>query len=219
MKNNSSLNDILADVGIRPQQPTVSSPQVGTTEQIMQNYDNYLNNLGGINFLADGGSLGYTDLGKTLGNLQNFMAMKVNSQNTMNGDNSYATGGQLSSHGADFTNGLTLINEGGTHGENPNGGVPMGIDSNGVPNLVEEEETVWNGDYVFSNRMKVPKALREKYHLPEGITYAEASKKLSRESEERPNDPISRRTLNVSLGELADVQEAKRAEKQEREAQ
>lgn len=218
LKNNSSLNDILADVGVRPQQPTVSSPQVGTTEQIMQNYDNYLNNLGGINFLADGGSLGYTDLGKTLGNLQNFMAMKVNSQNTMNGDNSYATGGQLSSHGADFTNGLTLINEGGTHGENPNGGVPMGIDSNGIPNLVEEGETVWNGDYVFSDRLKVPKSLREKYHLPEGITYAEASKKLSKESLERTNDPISKRTLNVAFGELSDMQELKRAERQEREA-
>jgi hypothetical protein len=32
----------------------------------------------------------------------------------------------------------------------------MGVDSEGVPNLVEEDELVYN-DYVFSNRLKVPK--------------------------------------------------------------
>ena len=132
--------------------------------------------------------------------------------------NYHADGGELSTHGSDFSNGLISIDEGGKHGENPNGGVPMGTDNQGTPNLVEEGETIWKGDYVFSDRMKVPKELRDKYHLPDDITYAEASKKLSKESEDRPNDPISKRTLNVALGELSDRQEQKRGEKQERQA-
>ena len=52
-------------------------------------------------------------------------------------------------------------------------------------------------DYVFSNRLKVPKAVREKYKLrgPKDMTFADAAKKAQKESEERPNDPISKRGL------------------------
>jgi len=32
----------------------------------------------------------------------------------------------------------------------------MGVDSEGTPNLVEEDEVVYN-DYVFSDRLTVPK--------------------------------------------------------------
>lgn len=127
----------------------------------------------------------------------------------------FSNGGNMSSHGADFTNGLTFVNEGGSHEENPNGGVPMGVDNNGTPNLVEEGETIWKGDYVFSDRLKVPESIRQKYHLKEGATYADASKKLSEESSERPNDPISKRTLDVALGELSDAQEAERQSRAE----
>ena len=45
-------------------------------------------------------------------------------------------------HGANFDTGLTLIGNGGTHEENPNEGVPMGMDSEGIPNLVEEDEVI-----------------------------------------------------------------------------
>lgn len=115
-------------------------------------------------------------------------------------------GGELNTNGADFTNGMIQINNGGTHGSNPYDGVPMGLDAEGVPNLVEEGETVFN-DYVFSNRLKVPKAIRKKYKLREGITFADASKKLSEESEERPNDPISQRGLEASMLDLMTTQE------------
>lgn len=131
-------------------------------------------------------------------------------------NNPHANGGDLNTHGADFTNGLTFINEGGTHEQNPLGGVPMGADQEGTPNLVEEGEVIWQGDYVFSDRLKVPKKLREKYNLPEGSTFADAAKKLSKESEQRPNDPISRRTLDAQLGEFSDNQEEIRQAKQER---
>lgn len=45
---------------------------------------------------------------------------------------------------------VTLFEGGGTHEQNPNGGIPQGTGSNGKPNLVEEGETKWN-DYIFSN--------------------------------------------------------------------
>lgn len=130
----------------------------------------------------------------------------------------HAFGGELNTHGADFTNGLLSIDNGGTHEESPFEGIPMGIDANGVPNLVEEGETIFN-DYVFSNRLRVPKAVREKYRLGgiKDLTFADASKKLAKESEERPNDPISIRGLEALMSGLAMEQEkmkAKEANKQ-----
>lgn len=129
----------------------------------------------------------------------------------------HAFGGDLNTNGGDFSNGLIMIGNGGTHEENPMEGVQMGVDDQGTPNLVEEGEVIFN-DYVFSNRMKVPKAIRSKYKLREkkGITFADAAKRISKESEERPNDPISQRGLDVMLGELASVQEDERLKKQMR---
>ena len=49
---------------------------------------------------------------------------------------------------------VTMFEAGGTHEQNPIGGIPQGIGSNGKPNLVEEGETKWN-DYIFSNRIKL----------------------------------------------------------------
>lgn len=129
----------------------------------------------------------------------------------------HAFGGDLNTNGGDFSNGLIMIGNGGTHEENPMEGVQMGVDDQGTPNLVEEGEVIFN-DYVFSDRMKVPKAVRSKYKLREkkGITFADAAKKIAKESEERPNDPISQRGLDVMLGELASVQEDERLKKQMR---
>lgn len=127
----------------------------------------------------------------------------------------HAFGGDLNTNGGDFSNGLIMIGNGGTHEENPMEGVQMGMDTQGIPNLVEEGEVIFN-DYVFSNRMKVPKAVRSKYKLKEkkGITFANAAKKIAKESEERPNDPISQRGLDVMLGELSSIQEDERFKNQ-----
>ena len=126
----------------------------------------------------------------------------------------HAFGGELNTQGGDFTNGLLYIDNGGSHESNPYEGVPLGVDPEGTPNLVEEGETIFN-DYVFSNRLIVPKKLREKYKLGKDkrLTFAEASKKLAKESEERPNDPISMRGLEAMLSELANAQEAIKFEK------
>lgn len=120
-----------------------------------------------------------------------------------------AFGGLLNrTHGADFSNGLMFINNGGTHESNPYEGIPISMDQEGNPNLVEEGEVVWN-DYVFSNRLKVPKKVRNKYKLrgTKDLTFAEAVEKASKESEERPNDPISIRGLENVLMNMAIEQE------------
>ena len=124
---------------------------------------------------------------------------------------SYALGGQLS-HGGIFDDAFTTIDNGGTHEANPNNGVPIGVDSSGIPNLVEEGEVIWN-DYVFSNRLKVPNKVKKKYSLKDNSTFAEAIKKFTKESEELPHDPITRRGMNAIASELAGVQEGERVKK------
>lgn len=115
-------------------------------------------------------------------------------------------------HGGDFSNGIIKINEGGTHEENPNGGVLMGVDSQGVPNLVEEGEVIYN-DYVFSNRLTPSNDLLKRVKLPKkykGKSYSYIAEDLSKESEETPNDPISKRGLQANMSKLATLQELQR---------
>ena len=123
-------------------------------------------------------------------------------------------GGILSTHGLDLSNGVTYINNGNTHENNRYEGVQMGVDSEGVPNLVEEGEVIFN-DYVFSNRIKVPDTVRNKYKLrgTKDMTFAAAAKKASKESEERPNDPVSQRGLEDIMNKLANEQEAMREQR------
>lgn len=124
-----------------------------------------------------------------------------------------AFGGDLNTYGGTYNGGLEYINNGSTHENNILGGVPMGSDREGTPNLVEEGETIWN-DYVFSNRLKVPETLTDKYKLSKNITFAEASKKLGKEIEETPNDPISKRTFNFFMQDLQQSQEEVKAKKE-----
>ena len=129
-------------------------------------------------------------------------------------NNQHAFGGNLLTNGTIFSNGVTTIGNGGTHEESPYEGVQMGIDSQGIPNLVEEGELIWN-DYVFSNRIPVPDAVRNKYKLrgTKDMTFSDAAKKIQKASEERPNDPIANDTLNINLTRLANEQEVMREQK------
>ena len=128
---------------------------------------------------------------------------------------SHDYGGPLSTHGLDLSNGVIEINNGGTHEENPMEGIQMGVDNQGIPNLVEQDEVIFN-DYVFSNRLNVPKAVREKYKLRgnKELTFADAAKQMQKESEERPNDPISKKGLTSSMSILQQAQEDVRQKKQ-----
>lgn len=129
----------------------------------------------------------------------------------------HAFGGDLNTHGADFTNGQIIIGNGGTHEENPMEGVPMGMDAEGNPNLVEQGEVIFN-DYVFSNRLFADGGLLESFNLPksyDGHSFAAIAEKLGDESKERPNDPISKRGLLSSMSRLQQAQETVRQQTQE----
>lgn len=122
-----------------------------------------------------------------------------------NARNWNAFGGWLNTQGGDFTNGVTFIDEGGSHEENPYQGIQIGVDPEGAPNLVEEGEVVYD-DYVFSDRMEIPDDIRKEYKL-RGKTFAKAAKSAQRESEERPNDPLSTKGLQAAMERIAEAQE------------
>lgn len=145
---------------------------------------------------------------KVLANKEDYSSAMVKKANFARNASKWkhADGGEL------FTNGVTTIGNGGTHESNPYEGVQMGVDPQGIPNLVEEGEVIYD-DYVFSNRLRVPKEVRQKYKL-RGVTFADAAKQLQKESEERPNDPISKRGLNAAMTMLQQEQETIRMKKE-----
>ncbi len=73
-----------------------------------------------------------------------------------NPDNQFANGGQLNSNinQSEFNQ----FNEGGSHQENPHGGIPMGMGQNGKMNTTEQNETSFDfedGKYIFSARLGI----------------------------------------------------------------
>jgi hypothetical protein len=127
--------------------------------------------------------------------------------------NVFAEGGYMPAD-----NNITMFNVGGTHQQNPYDGIQQGIAYDGKPNLVEEGEIKYK-DYIYSARNKVSESLLKKYNLPEkyaGKKFAEVAEKLQKESESRPNDPISNSTLDEMMGRLANAQEEYNAKKEER---
>ena len=133
--------------------------------------------------------------------------------------NQKAFGGDLQSHGATWDNGFTYIGNGGSHEANPHEGVQIGVDPQGVPNLVEEGEVLWN-DFVFSKRINMPDKDRKLFKLGgnKPLSYADAAIRLSKESEERPNDPLSQASLNKMLTLLSESQETLKAQREQRKA-
>ena len=134
------------------------------------------------------------------------------------GGNLYVSVPNIGQHGGDFSNGVTIIGNGGTHEENPMEGVPMGIAPDGTPNLVEQGEVKFN-NYVFSNRLFATGGLLAAHNLPATYadhSFADIAERLSRESSERPNDPISKRGLMSAMTRLQQAQEQLRAEEQSR---
>lgn len=126
--------------------------------------------------------------------------------------NKKSLGGSLNSHGGIFDNGVMIINSGGSHEENPFGGIQIGVDNEGTPNLVEEGEVIYN-DYVFSDRIKIPDEIRKEYKL-KGKTFARAAKSAQRESSERPNDPLSKAGLEAAMERIASAQEEVKSKKE-----
>ena len=128
--------------------------------------------------------------------------------------------GQFDTHGGYFSpKDYIRINEGGSHEENPYGGVQLGVDPEGVPNMVEEGESVYK-DFVFSDNIVADKTFLEENHLPvkyAGKLYSDIADKFVDEAEERPNDPISNSGLNAMLLRLAECQEAQKQAQEQKE--
>jgi intein/homing endonuclease len=130
--------------------------------------------------------------------------------------NKFARGGFIPNNGMDINDRFSVINKGGTHEENPFGGIAVSIGENGEPNLVEEGEVRWD-NYIFSNRLKVDPKATAKMGIPEELIglpttltnkkFADAAMSLQKEAEERPADPISIRGRDAMLGRLQMSQE------------
>ena len=131
----------------------------------------------------------------------------------------YAFGGDLEVQGTDYPTNLIHINAGGSHEENTNGGVQMGIDEQGIPNLVEEGEVIFN-DYVFSNRINIDDTTKESFHVgkKKEMTYADLAKNLEKAISETPNDPISKAGFKAQMQDLMEQQERQKAEMAAEEA-
>lgn len=150
---------------------------------------------------------------------QNAVAAVTNSTRAKLASNSLinqaAYGGPLFNLSENFDNGIIFINTGGSHETNPFGGVMVGMDKNGIPNLVEEGEVIWN-DYVFSNRLKPTKAQLKENNLSskyEGWTFAKIVEELQNNSSERPNDYIASNSLKDTMNTIINMQEQIRSTK------
>ena len=125
---------------------------------------------------------------------------------------------KFDTHGGYFAPaGYMKVNEGGKHEENPNGGVQVGMDQSGTPNLLEEGEPVYK-DFVFSDNIKANKKVLEQLGIPAkyaGKLYSEIADAFLSEAEERPNDAISANGLNAMLDRLAEAQEEQKRQEEE----
>lgn len=117
----------------------------------------------------------------------------------------FAQGGDMKKKQYEETDeGLITFNEGGTHEENPMGGIPQNTNPDGTLNTVEEGETK-HQNYVFSDRLKVDEDIAEDLRLPKeviGKTFAEASEYLNSFLEENENDAVVKRTVEKQLENL-----------------
>lgn len=155
-----------------------------------------------------------------LANKDKYSPEVVKRANFARNSTKFALGGDMQTNGSDFSNGLMHIDAGDSHENNPYDGVQLGTDSQGKPNLVEEGETIFD-DYVFSKRIKADAKTKKRFHVGKNadISYADLSKKLEKESAERPNDAISQAGLKKQIHDLADEQERQKSEMQTKEAQ
>lgn len=132
--------------------------------------------------------------------------------------NKFDFGGSM--NGMDIPTGMQSYENGGTHEENPNGGIQVGVDSQGTPNLVEEGEFRW-GDYVFSNRIDVDLDVLSDFNVPatkrQGkkankgkLSYADLAKKMAKKAGDL-NDPITKDTLNENMKRASQAQDFQKA--------
>lgn len=141
----------------------------------------------------------------------------------------YAYGGNLNRfdyggamNGMNIPTNMQYYENGGTHEENPNGGIQVGQDQQGNPNLVEEGEFRY-GDYIFSDRIPVDYSILSDFNAGKSKgsrntknnpTYAELAKKTADKYKDL-NDEISKNSLNKQLERLQQSQEAQKFKEQQ----
>jgi hypothetical protein len=141
------------------------------------------------------------------GQIHNNLNTKYN--NYLNNMKQYAQGGQL-----------TRFDEGGTHEQNPLGGIPQGQDGQGNMNTVEQGESK-KGNFVYSNRIALDKNLIKQFNLPGYITnksVSDASKAIDDKFKDR-QDKYAQETKKTLLDRLAQAQEHLKAQEQAQQQQ
>ena len=133
--------------------------------------------------------------------------------------NKFDFGGSMSME--DLPDNMQSYGNGGTHEENPNGGIQVGVDQQGTPNLVEQGEFRY-GDYVFSDRINVDPELLTEFNLApvskgkkkKNESYADAAKKMVKKAGDL-NDPITKDTIDANMDRLKNAQEAQKFKEQQ----
>lgn len=180
------------------------------------------NRIGQSNIAAEGGKMSKAAKSKHM-TIQQFADSVLSKQNAdkhmdMIKKHSFSAGGKTyNTHGGYFSPDLIKIEAGGTHEQNPFGGIQLGVDPMGVPNLVEEGEII-HEDYVFSDRLNASESLLKEFALPmkyAGKSFAYIADKLSSESKERPNDSVSNSGLEMMYDRLMAAQDAHKAKLEE----
>jgi len=136
--------------------------------------------------------------------------LKPNLNNYLNNNmKQYAQGGKL-----------TRFDEGGTHEQNPLGGIPQGQDDQGNMNTVEQGETKKN-NFVYSNRISLDKDLIKQFNLPGYISnksVADASKAIDEQFKDR-QDKYAQETKKTLLERLSQAQEYLKEKEQAQQEQ
>jgi hypothetical protein len=95
---------------------------------------------------------------------------------------------------------LTEFNGGGTHEENPLGGIPQGQAPDGSMNSVEQGESK-KGNFIYSNRIALDKDLVKQFNLPGYVankSVSAASKAIDDKFKDR-QDKYAQETKNTLL--------------------
>lgn len=139
-----------------------------------------------------------------------------NNIGSVNSLNNYLNKANVAAMGGQFTDGISEFDAGGTHEQNPKGGIQVGVGSNGLPNTVEEGEVRDDkNNYIYSNRLIATIEDLESVFIPKKYankSFADIAKLLSKELQDRPNDGPSRKSNEIMLERLRNAQELKKSE-------
>jgi hypothetical protein len=147
----------------------------------------------------------------------------------------FADGGSMDSDKSDRpisqqrrdVRGVTEFNAGGSHEENPYGGVPQGIAPDGAPNLVEQGEVKLSdiigqdNQYVLSNRIMIDAEHARQFNIPDsvvGMTYAAAFKKLYQPLKERNGNIEVKNEIAHLANAFMQAQDSIKAEQEAQQA-